>query len=93
MMLTVGGGLLLRSFVSVLQVNPGFNAEHLLTMQFAVPARYSGPEATRPSCPSPNLIPHSTDLCKNEDGRLWTVSASCHRKVGGEAAFLSRKQQ
>jgi predicted permease len=46
MVLTVGGGLLLRSFVSVLNVNPGFNPDHLLTMQFAVPARYSGPEAT-----------------------------------------------
>ena len=45
MILTVGGGLLLRSFVSVLQVNPGFNPEHLLTMQFAVPPRYSGAEA------------------------------------------------
>ena len=46
MILTVGGGLLLRSFVAVLQVNPGFNSDRLLTMQFAVPARYSGAEAT-----------------------------------------------
>jgi putative ABC transport system permease protein len=45
MILTIAGGLLLRSFVSVLQVNPGFNAEHLLTMQVAVPPRHSGPEA------------------------------------------------
>jgi predicted permease len=46
MMLTVCGGLLLRSFVSVLHVDPGFNPEQLLTMQIAVPARYRGPEAT-----------------------------------------------
>jgi putative ABC transport system permease protein len=43
MMLTVGGGLLLRSFISVIDVDPGFNTEQLLTMQVAVPARYSGP--------------------------------------------------
>ncbi len=42
MALTVGGGLLLRSFVSVIHVDPGFNPEKLLTMQVAVPARYSG---------------------------------------------------
>lgn len=45
MVLTVGGGLLLRSFVSVMNVKPGFNPEQLLTMQVAVPSRYSGPEA------------------------------------------------
>ena len=41
MTLTVCGGLLLRSFVSVLHVDPGFNAEQLLTMQVAVPPRYT----------------------------------------------------
>jgi predicted permease len=40
MTLTVCGGLLLRSFVSVLDVDPGFTAEQLLTMQIGVPARY-----------------------------------------------------
>jgi putative ABC transport system permease protein len=45
MTLTVCGGLLLRSFVSVLSVDPGFNPERLLTMQIAVPARYTAPEA------------------------------------------------
>jgi predicted permease len=41
MTLTVCGGLLLRSFVSVLNVDPGFNAEELLTMQVAVPQKYT----------------------------------------------------
>jgi putative ABC transport system permease protein len=45
MTLTVGSGLLLRSFVRVLNVDPGFNAEHLLTMQIAVPAQHSTIEA------------------------------------------------
>ena len=41
MTLTVCGGLLLRSFVSVLHVDPGFNPEQLLTMQVSVPPRYT----------------------------------------------------
>jgi predicted permease len=43
MVLTVCGGLLLRSFVSVLNVDPGFTSEQLLTMQMGVPARYADP--------------------------------------------------
>jgi predicted permease len=45
MALTVSGGLLLRSFVSVLGVDPGFRADQLLTLQMSVPARYTTPEA------------------------------------------------
>ncbi len=37
--LTIGAGLLLRSFVSLLSVNPGFQAEHLLTWQMNLPDR------------------------------------------------------
>ena len=39
MVLTVGAGLLLRSFVAVLQVQPGFSTERLLTFQTAIPSR------------------------------------------------------
>ncbi|HSC28993.1 MAG TPA: ABC transporter permease [Vicinamibacterales bacterium] len=46
MALTVGAGLLLRSFVSVLGVDPGFRAEQLLTLQMSVPARYTTLEAS-----------------------------------------------
>ena len=45
MALTVSGGLLLRSFVSVLGVDPGFRADQLLTLQMSVPDRYTTPEA------------------------------------------------
>ncbi|CAN5662197.1 hypothetical protein BH18ACI5_BH18ACI5_20680 [soil metagenome] len=41
MTLTVSGGLLLRSFVSVLHVDPGFRSEKGLTLQTAVPPRYA----------------------------------------------------
>lgn len=45
MTLTVCGGLLFRSFVSVLGVDPGFKPDQLLTLQIAVPARFATPEA------------------------------------------------
>ena len=41
MALTVGAGLLLRSFVAVLGVDEGFNSHRLLTMQISVPPRYA----------------------------------------------------
>jgi putative ABC transport system permease protein len=40
MVLTVGAGLLLRSFVSVLSIDPGFKPDHLLTLQIALPTSY-----------------------------------------------------
>ncbi len=41
MALTVGAGLLLRSFVAVLGVDEGFRSQGLLTMQISMPARYA----------------------------------------------------
>jgi putative ABC transport system permease protein len=38
--LTIGAGLLGRSFLAVLNVDPGFRPDHLLTMQVNVPARH-----------------------------------------------------
>jgi predicted permease len=46
MALTVGAGLLLRSFVAVLGVDEGFNSHGLLTLQITVPPRY-GDAASR----------------------------------------------
>jgi putative ABC transport system permease protein len=45
--LTIGAVLLLRSFISVLTVDPGFRAEHLLTLQVTVPPRYQAPDHRR----------------------------------------------
>jgi putative ABC transport system permease protein len=45
--LTLGGGLLLRSFLSVLAVDPGFTADHLLTLQIALPNAYRTPDQRR----------------------------------------------
>jgi putative ABC transport system permease protein len=39
--LTIGASLLLRSFVSVLTVDPGFRPDNLLTLQITVPPRYA----------------------------------------------------
>jgi predicted permease len=45
LMLLAGGGLLLRSFLHVLDVNPGFHASGVLTMQISLPSqKYSKSE-------------------------------------------------
>ena len=43
--LTVGAGLLLRSFASVMTIDPGFTPDHLLTLQMSVPYRLTTPDA------------------------------------------------
>ncbi len=45
MTMAVGAGLLLRSFASVLSVDPGFHTEQLLTLQMSVPDRYTTNQA------------------------------------------------
>jgi predicted permease len=41
--LTVGAGLLIRSFVTLLNVDPGFRPESLLTLQMNIPDSYNTP--------------------------------------------------
>ena len=47
LVLTVGAGLLVRSFLVVLNVDPGFRTDNLLTMQMPVPRRYDTPDKRR----------------------------------------------
>lgn len=47
-LILAGGGLLLRSFQTLLQAEPGFRPEGVLTAAIALPgARYAGPERLR----------------------------------------------
>jgi predicted permease len=43
--LTVGSGLLVRSFVAVLDVDPGFRTDRLLTLAINAPPEYDTPDA------------------------------------------------
>ena len=45
--LTLGAGLLLRSFLSVLAIDPGFRPDNLLTLQIAVPNSYATADQRR----------------------------------------------
>ncbi|MGE0866315.1 MAG: ABC transporter permease [Vicinamibacterales bacterium] len=45
--LTVGAGLLLRSFAGVMMIDPGFKPDHLLTLQMSVPYRLTTADARR----------------------------------------------
>ncbi|MGE0464461.1 MAG: ABC transporter permease [Vicinamibacterales bacterium] len=45
--LSVGAGLLLRSFATVMTIDPGFRPDHLLTLQMSIPYRLTTPEARR----------------------------------------------
>jgi putative ABC transport system permease protein len=45
--LTLGAGLLLRSFLSVLAIDPGFRSDNLLTLQIALPTTYASADQRR----------------------------------------------
>jgi predicted permease len=47
LVLTLGAGLLLRSFLSVLSIDPGFQPDRLLTLQLALPNNYQTPDQRR----------------------------------------------
>jgi putative ABC transport system permease protein len=47
LVLTLGAGLLLRSFLSVLSIDPGFRTDHALALQIALPPRYQTPDQLR----------------------------------------------
>jgi predicted permease len=57
MVLVVGAGLMGRSFMALLHVDPGFRSDHLVAVQFTIdPRRHAGPEGADPAAGSPYTL-------------------------------------
>jgi putative ABC transport system permease protein len=92
--LLIGAGLLLRSFWKLLQVNPGFRAEHVAAVDLSLPyARYRGDAAPRrfvnellqkvESLPGVQSAAVSDGL-PLEGGRMWIFSVAGQTHAAGK---------
>ena len=106
MILLVGGGLLIHSFVKLSTINPGYNPENVLTFQISLPmARYSDARlkvfaedvvARLQSVPGVQAAAYANQLpmvnLSDTAGGLWTAPDPMRppSPVGPDARFVSR---
>jgi putative ABC transport system permease protein len=60
LLLVIGGSLLVRSFINLMNVDPGFTVDNVLTIEVSLPARYAPPA-------------HQTDFYKQITERLGAL--------------------
>jgi putative ABC transport system permease protein len=102
--LLIGAGLLIRSFVRLLQVNPGFETQNILTVRFTLP-RYSYPEATTQAAFYAQLIEHvrglpgviaagaTNDLPPTKGSHSSGISIEGQPPIDGSSAALAVQQR
>jgi predicted permease len=75
--LLAGAGLLLRSFWHVLQVNPGFNPEHLTTVQIWIP------QSNNPATDPFSVEEKRADFLLEVSRRVATIPGVEHSSISG----------
>ena len=100
MLLLVASGLLLRSFAKMLETDPGFQPQHVLTASFSLPARdyptqqkadefYSEMQRRIEALPGVAAVGFSTDIpiVGQNGGRL--ITAEGHVRSAGEGFLIA----
>jgi len=89
-MLMLGAGLLMRSFISLRQVNPGFDPRHLLTVQISVPsAKFSSDQMAafrREIVTRISALPGVSSAALTRDMPLSGVDPSLYFSIEGRPA-------
>jgi len=95
-MLLVGAGLLLRSFVRLRNVNPGFDASHVLALQISVPAaKYSAEQSAafrREVLQRVQALPGVTSAALTRDLPLNGVDPSLYFSIEGRPPVAPGKE-
>ncbi len=104
MILLIGAGLLIRSFVRLLQVNPGFETRNILTVRLTLP-RYAYPEAATQAAFYAQLMEHvkalpgviaagaTSDLPPTKGSHSSNISIEGQPPIDSSSAALAVQQR